>query len=135
MPVARPPLVIGALAAGGLVLAACGSNNFTREYGTSLSGVGTSGDDVGATLGARVHSGSAGFTPQRVTIHTGQAVRWLADADGNNVVIDQYEQLDSPVLHPGDAWEVQFTRPGTYAYRSTSGGGTQLTGTIVVDDG
>jgi plastocyanin len=126
----RPALLVAACVG---VLAACGSNNFTREYGTSVSGVGTSGDDVGATLGAHVLSGSAGFSPQQVTIHTGEAVRWLASADGNNVVIDQYEQLDSPVLHPGDSWDVQFTRPGTYAYRSTTG--TQVSGTVVVDGG
>jgi plastocyanin len=122
--------------AAAALLAGCGgTNQFTLGHGGSMPGVGSADWDTGATVGATVRVGAGDPQPQRVVIANGQAVHWVDQGQTGHVIVLQFEQLDSPALHSGDTWDVQFTRSGEYRYQFAVVGGARSSGVVVVGSG
>lgn len=59
----------------------------------------------------------AGFQPQRVTISTGDTVRWRNDDSVNHQVVADNGHFASPVLRPGQRYNRTFNTPGRFPYR------------------
>jgi plastocyanin len=70
------------------------------------------------------------FVPQKVTIKTGNAVRWTNADTINHQVVSNNGTFVSPVLGPGKSYTFKFNAAGTYRYHD--GLHPSLTGTIVV---
>jgi plastocyanin len=73
---------------------------------------------------------SSGFSPQRVTIKTGDSVRWTNRDTKNHQVVANNGAFASPILAPGHAYTFRFRASGTYRYHD--GLHPALTGRVVV---
>jgi len=78
------------------------------------------------------------FTPQTITVKTGEIVRWENNEPDQNYVhrivftdpSGNIIKYDSSVLSPGQSWSQKFTAPGTYTYYCKIH--PQMTGTVIV---
>jgi len=78
------------------------------------------------------------FTPQTMTVKTGEIVRWENNEPDQNYVhrivftdpTGNIIKYDSGVLSPGQSWSQKFTAPGTYTYYCKIH--PQMTGTVIV---
>jgi plastocyanin len=59
---------------------------------------------------------SSGFSPSRVTIKTGDAVRWVNRDTKNHQVVANNGAFASPILGPGKSYTFRFRASGTYRY-------------------
>jgi len=88
-----------------------------------------------------------GFSPQTVSVRTGQVVLWRnqslfshtvtfdrsAADDPNDVVVPVgAEPFSSGDIPPGETFAHKFTVPGTYRYVCLKHEGERMTGTIIV---
>ncbi len=58
-----------------------------------------------------------GFSPAKVTIDTGDSIRWVNEDTVNRQVVATGGQFASPVIRPGKTWTRRFDVAGTYPYR------------------
>lgn len=87
------------------------------------------------------------FTPQKVTIHTGDTVKWtngsqithtvtdvpkLASKAGDATLPQGAKSFNSGYLNPGQSYSHTFTVPGTYHYFCIPHEATGMVGTVVV---
>jgi plastocyanin len=83
-----------------------------------------------AAATSNVRITGTGFSPQRVTIKTGDSVRWVNRDTKNHQVVANNGAFVSPILAPGRAYTKRFTASGTYRYHD--GLYPSRTGTVVV---
>ncbi len=60
---------------------------------------------------------ASGFAPQRVTIDTGDRIRWVNRDTRNHQVVSETGAFASPILRPGQSYRFTFRAAGTYRYR------------------
>jgi plastocyanin len=60
---------------------------------------------------------AAGFSPVRVTIETGDRVRWVNRDTRRHQVVSDTGSFVSPILRPGQSYAFTFRASGTYRYR------------------
>ncbi|HEY7148151.1 MAG TPA: cupredoxin domain-containing protein [Gaiellaceae bacterium] len=76
----------------------------------------------------------AGFTPRNVTVNYGDSVTWTnKDNTDHQVLADQVAFPTSPVLAPGQAYTLTFTKSGSFGYRDAFN--TSRRGTVTVRPG
>ena len=91
----------------------------------------SSPSDASVEGALRVDIANFSFTPARLTVKLGEAVRWTnQDSVQHNVVFDD-GKLSSPLLAQGQSWTHTFAQEGTYSY--TCGPHPFMKGTIVVE--
>ena len=95
------------------------------------------------------------FTPERLTIQTGEVVRWVNDTDeAHTVTADgsslpegaEYfssgeaaneeaanDSLQEELIDPGEVFEFTFDEPGTYRYYCIPHRADGMEGTVVVE--
>lgn len=57
------------------------------------------------------------FTPARVSIRTGDTVRWTnQEKRASHSILFPAETLESERLFPGESWHRRFDHPGSHAY-------------------
>ncbi len=96
------------------------------------------------------------FTPERIVISVGEAVRWVNDTDEAYTVTAEQESipagadyfssgdaanetaaldfLSDQLIDPGEVYEWTFEWPGTYRYYCIPHRGDGMEGTIVVEE-
>jgi len=134
MPIARRHL-IPAAAALALLLAGCNTSGPAYDL---PPGIYDQIVDMTTTLS---------FSPQTVTVKTGQVVLWRNQSlfghtvtfdrtqaeDPSNVVVPAgSEAFSSGDIPPGETFAHKFTVPGTYRYVCLKHQGENMTGTIIV---
>ncbi len=67
-----------------------------------------------ATKSVRITS--TGFSPQRVSIKTGDSIKWTNSDTKNHQVVANNGAFVSPILGPGRTYTKRFTASGTYRY-------------------
>ena len=74
------------------------------------------------------------FTPQEVSIRTGDTVKWVnrEKRTSHSVVFPQEGGRESERMFPDESWERQFTQPGRYPY--TCGPHPEMKGVIIVGE-
>jgi plastocyanin len=72
-----------------------------------------------------------GFSPAKVTINTGDSVKWTNADTVNRQVVATGGQFASPVIKPGASWTRQFDTAGTFTYRDVFK--PAQTGSVVVN--
>ena len=103
-------------------LSACGNGPPPTDTSSSGTSSGTSGkaDTHIGTAKVKVQATEAQkFVPGDVTVTANDIVEW--DVTGglpHNVTFDD-ASLSSSNFNAGDSWQVQFTKPGDYAYKCT----------------
>jgi plastocyanin len=74
------------------------------------------------------------FEPKKLTVTEGSTVTW-ENKEGLHTVKSDTDAFLSKNLKPGESFQYQFTKPGTYPYHCSfhgSKGGGDMAGTIVV---
>ena len=109
------------LLASGCVLAAIAgcSNGPGAPSSTSTGGdAGTAGVSLGAPAQSVAANDQLAFSPATQHAHVGDIVRWTNPGTvPHTVTFETQPNLTDPSnLAPGDAWEVKFTKPGTFFY-------------------
>ncbi len=69
-----------------------------------------------AAATSNVRITSTGFSPQRVTIKTGDSVKWTNRDTKSHQVVANNGAFVSPILAPGRTYTKRFTASGTYRY-------------------
>ncbi|WP_439026256.1 plastocyanin/azurin family copper-binding protein [Haloarchaeobius sp. DT45] len=104
-----------------------GGNTATQEPGTVAVGPG----------------GNFVFTPEEITVSTGETVTWQWESDNHNVVVEsQPDGADWPgtaggetkVYDKGHTYEYTFEVPGTYEYYCSPHRNVGMVGTVVVEE-
>ncbi|BAQ66877.1 plastocyanin [Geminocystis sp. NIES-3709] len=95
-------------------------------------------DTVEVKMGA--DSGMLAFQPAKVTIKTGDTVKWVNNKLApHNVVFDSSVKNADKLSHkglafsPGESFDVTFTEPGEYSYYCEPHRGAGMAGTITVE--
>ena len=71
------------------------------------------------------------FSPTSTSVKVGQVIEWKDTGTvAHNVTFPDSTDATSPTLNPGDTWEVEFSKAGTYSYHCTFHPG--MNGTITV---
>ena len=60
---------------------------------------------------------TGGFAPAKVTIDTGDSIKWVNSDTVNRQVVATGGQFASPVIRPGGNWTRRFDTAGTFKYR------------------
>jgi len=115
----RGPFIIVCVA-GAVALTACG-NGVPQQSGT---GGGSSAGTAGAKLGTAAVKIDATdqlqFSPTAGTATVGQIVQWNNTGSVlHNVTFDSESSLSDSALAPGGAWQVKFSKAGTYSFKCT----------------
>ena len=74
------------------------------------------------------------FTPQEVSIRTGDTVQWVnrEKRTSHSVIFPQEGGRESERMFPDERWERQFTQPGRYPY--TCGPHPEMKGLVIVGE-
>lgn len=97
--------------------------------GCHMCGGSTAGTTGSGTL---VIMDGSQFLPTTLRVRVGDTVTWRNDDSvAHTVTSDSGDELDSPLLSPGESWQHTFTQPGTYDYHCVPHPG--MTGRIVVE--
>jgi plastocyanin len=85
-------------------------------------------------------NGMLGFQPAKVTIKSGDTVKWVNNKlPPHNVVFDSSVKDADKLSHkgllfsPGESFEVSFNQPGEYTYYCEPHRGAGMAGTVVVE--
>ncbi len=65
---------------------------------------------------ATIHIKNFAYTPDNVTIHSGQTVRFVEDDETAHTVTAMDRSFDSANLNQRDKWSYTFAKEGTYKY-------------------
>jgi plastocyanin len=101
---------------------------FTAVTVLALAVAGASRPAATATKTVRITA--SGFSPARVTIRTGDAVRWTNNDTKNHQVVANNGTFASPVIAPGRSFTHTFNTAGTFRYHDALH--PSLTGRVVV---
>lgn len=71
-----------------------------------------------------------GFSPTKVTVASGDSVKWVNSDTVNRQIVAIGGQFASPVIRPGGSWTRVFATAGTFKYRDVFK--TAQTGSVVV---
>jgi plastocyanin len=73
-----------------------------------------------------------GFSPAKVTVASGDSVKWVNSDTVNRQIVATGGQFASPVIRPGGSWTRAFDTAGTFKYRdvfkSSQTGTVEVTG-------
>lgn len=83
-----------------------------------------------AEMTASVSITSSGFSPQNVNIDVGGTVTWTNTSGADQSVTSEVGIFDSGTIRNGSTFQLVFSTPGIYAYRSS--GNQQFRGTVTV---
>ncbi|MGA9394709.1 MAG: plastocyanin/azurin family copper-binding protein [Azonexus sp.] len=74
------------------------------------------------------------YTPQEVSIHVGDTVKWVnrEKRTSHSVVFPQEGGRESDRFFPDESWERQFTQPGRYPYHC--GPHPEMEGLVIVGE-
>jgi amicyanin len=117
------PLRLGGLvAAGAIVLAACGGGSGQSAAGNSMAGMDMSPGNVpvakasAAVATDAVHIKNFAFSPATITVKAGSTVVWTNDDSIQHDVTFDGGAITSSVLNHNDTFSHTFLTAGTYHY-------------------